>query len=192
MQLNGSGLAVLPSLSLIPGVPPGIQSIEELVPMDVGATSPSQVNSMAEQAINAAMGLPSGPMTPSVAVPITTENTEAMPTTSPPQVVDDPKRVGNDTAPSKSILIHNMFNKDEETDPGWEEDIKLDFEDEGGKHGTLTFVKVMSQEVGGKIYASFESIESAKACAENLAGRWFDKRQLRVEFVADEVMQNMR
>ena len=43
----------------------------------------------------------------------------------------------------------------------------------------------MSKEVGGKIYASFETVEGAKACAENLAGRWFDKRQLKVEFVSD-------
>mmetsp|Transcript_4644 Transcript_4644/g.7049 ORF Transcript_4644/g.7049 Transcript_4644/m.7049 type:complete len:80 (-) Transcript_4644:98-337(-) len=78
-----------------------------------------------------------------------------------------------------------MFDKDEETEEKWADDIKLDFEEEGSKHGKLVSVKVMCKETGGKIYASFKSLEGAASCAANLAGRWFDKRQLRVEFVAD-------
>ena len=41
----------------------------------------------------------------------------------------------------------------------------------------------MSAEPGGRIYASFGSEDGAAKCAAALAGRWFDKRQLRVEFV---------
>mmetsp|Transcript_30424 Transcript_30424/g.43145 ORF Transcript_30424/g.43145 Transcript_30424/m.43145 type:complete len:188 (+) Transcript_30424:22-585(+) len=91
--------------------------------------------------------------------------------------------VGADN-PTKSVLVHNMFNKDEEGEPGWEEDIRLDFVEECTKWGKITDIKVMSKEEGGKIYATFESISQAQTCASNLAGRWFDKRQLRVEFVA--------
>ncbi|KAL7519090.1 hypothetical protein ACHAWX_003889 [Stephanocyclus meneghinianus] len=76
-----------------------------------------------------------------------------------------------------------MFDKDEETDPGWETDIRLDFEEECQQYGMITAVVVMSKEPGGKIYASFVSGDDALKCAKNLAGRWFDKRQLRVEFV---------
>ena len=43
----------------------------------------------------------------------------------------------------------------------------------------------MTQEVGGKIYAAFEKVEAAEACANNLAGRWFDKRQLRVDYIQE-------
>ena len=95
----------------------------------------------------------------------------------------DAKVVGNANNPSQHILVHNMFDKDEETDGGWENDIKLDFEEECAQYGKITQVLVMSKEVGGKIYASFDSIEGATKCAKALAGRWFDKRQLRVEFV---------
>lgn len=98
-------------------------------------------------------------------------------------VVEDAKVVGRSNQPTPHILVHNMFNKDEETDPGWENDIKLDFEEECAQYGKITRVVVMSKDPGGMIYASFDSMESASNCAKNLAGRWFDKRQLRVEFV---------
>lgn len=190
ITLNGTGLAVLPGVALVPGVPPGSQSIEELTPINAAVTSTmsaSQVNSVAEQAINAALGLPS---TTSTAATSTPTIAPQVPIT--PAALEDPKKVGNADSPSRSILIHNMFNKDEETDPGWEEDIKLDFQEESEKHGKITFVKVMSKEEGGKIYASFESLDGAKACAENLAGRWFDKRQLRVEYVSDEEILQLK
>ena len=98
-------------------------------------------------------------------------------------VVADAKVVGRSNKPSQHILVHNMFNKDEETDPGWENDIKLDFEEECAQYGKITRVVVMSKDPGGMIYASFDSVDGATNCAKNLAGRWFDKRQLRVEFV---------
>ena len=98
-------------------------------------------------------------------------------------IVEDAKVVGRSDQPTQHILVHNMFNKDEETDPGWENDIKLDFEEECAQYGKITCVVVMSKDPGGMIYASFDSVDGATNCAQNLAGRWFDKRQLRVEYV---------
>ena len=97
--------------------------------------------------------------------------------------VVDAKVIGNVETPTCIVLVHNMFDKDEETDEGWDEDIRLDFEDECAKFGKIVNVLVMSKEPGGKIYTTFSNTSEAKACASNLAGRWFDKRQLRVEFV---------
>jgi len=91
--------------------------------------------------------------------------------------------IGGAEQPSCHLLVYNMYDKDEETEPGWEKDIKEEFIEEVSKFGKVLQATVMHQEPGGKIYATFETIESAKACAENLAGRWFDKRQLRVDFV---------
>jgi RNA-binding protein 39 len=76
-----------------------------------------------------------------------------------------------------------MFDKDQETEPGWAEEIRLDFEEECSKWGKIVEIRVIDKEPGGKIYAAFESVQQAQTCASNLAGRWFDKRQLRVEFV---------
>jgi len=165
-QLNGTGLAALPGLSLVPNASMSLAGGLEKAAM----TEPTSV---AEQAINAALGLPG---------PDTDAAMESTPT-KPQDPIIDPKEVTG--TPSRNILVHNMFDKDEETDEGWEEDIRLDFEEEGGKHGKILSVKVMSKEVGGKIFCAFENIDGARACAENLAGRWFDKRQLKVEFVSD-------
>lgn len=114
----------------------------------------------------------------SLAAPITTLAPVAAPN-------DDPTKIGRSDQPTTCILVHNMFDKDKETEPGWDEEIRQEFEDEATKYGTVSRVKVMSQEPGGKIYASFATIEGAQKCASVFAGRWFDKRQLRVEFVDD-------
>jgi RNA-binding protein 39 len=100
----------------------------------------------------------------------------------------DATKVGNAESPTKNVLVHNMYNKDEETDPGWEEEIRLEFQEESSKFGKIIKVTVMSKEPGGKIYASFDSIQGAQSCTSSLAGRWFDKRQLRVEFVKDDAL----
>ena len=88
--------------------------------------------------------------------------------------------------PTPYILVHNMYDKDEETEPGWETEIKEEFEEECSQHGKILDVKVMSKEPGGKIYASFETADGAQKCASSIAGRWFNKRQLRVQFVSKE------
>lgn len=181
-KLNTTGLAPLPSLTLIPGM--SQNNREDLLKGLEGPSSTSSVSNAAEQAINAAL---LGLSAPVQASEETSQVTQEVP--SAPQPKDDPKAVTG--TPSRNILVRNMFDKDEETDEGWEEDIRLDFEEEGGKHGKIICVKVMSKEVGGKIYASYETIDGARACAENLAGRWFDKRQLRVEFVSDDTFGAM-
>lgn len=173
-------------------------SISVLVP-------PTQIAATAEAALNAALGLPAPEMPPAVAtvpqavlpVPLSVEAMPVPPvavaepvaavTSVAPQSVD-PKVIGGADNPTRSILVRNMFNKDEETEQNWEEDIRLDFEEETSKYGKLLNVKVMSQQEGGKIYATFETIDGAKTCASNLAGRWFDKRQLLVEFVKEDAV----
>lgn len=141
----------------------------------LGIMPSAQLASVADAALDMALGvapnvdaaLPEG-VTPAVAAPS-------------PAV--DAKVIVRSENPSPHILVHNMFDKDEETEQDWEDDIKLDFEEECAQYGTISRVLVMSKDTGGKIYASFGTAESATKCAKNLAGRWFDKRQLRVEFV---------
>jgi RNA-binding protein 23/39 len=98
----------------------------------------------------------------------------------------DPMKIGNIDNPSRHVLVHNMFNIDEETEIGWENDIREEFLEECGKYGTIVNVTVVSREVGGKIFASFSEVAGAQLCAQSLAGRWFDRKQLRVEYATDE------
>jgi RNA-binding protein 39 len=141
-----------------------VPSSDALLPPVNGAVAAAEAASTAESSpVNAAAAAAASPV--------------------PPSNANDAKVIGRMDQPSNHILVHNMFDKDEETEQGWEEDIKLDFEEECAQYGKISSVVVMSKEVGGKIYASFEAVDGAMNCAKNLAGRWFDKRQLRVEFV---------
>jgi len=143
----------------------------------LGIMPSAELASVADKALDMALGV--APNTAAAADE--TPAAAASSPTDPPAA--DPKVVGRSENPTEHILVHNMFDKDEETEEGWEDDIKLDFEEECSQYGTINRVIVMSKDTGGKIYASFGTTESATSCAKNLAGRWFDKRQLRVEFV---------
>jgi RNA-binding protein 23/39 len=96
--------------------------------------------------------------------------------------------IANANNPTNSLIIYNMFDKDQETEPGWPKDIELEFIEECTKYGPIGRCVVAYREVGGKIYATFHS--GAQSCASSLAGRWFDKRQLRVEFVESSVVDS--
>eukprot|EP00986_Skeletonema_menzelii_P010480 scaffold5099_cov135-Skeletonema_menzelii.AAC.2 len=199
LQLTGSGLTTM--LSHVD--PAQQQALLAAGPAGALGILPSaQLASVADAALDVALGnIPSsGALSP---VPVSADvaaaaaaaplagnppvvapaQATASAATTQPSNVYDAKVVGRIDRPSNHILVHNMFDKDEETEQGWEEDIKLDFEEECAQHGKISSVVVMSKEAGGKIYAAFDSVDGAMSCAKNLAGRWFDKRQLRVEFV---------
>jgi RNA-binding protein 39 len=94
--------------------------------------------------------------------------------------------IGNTgNGPTPHLLVHNMYDKDEETEDQWEIEIKAEFLDECSKFGKIEHAKVMHMEPGGQIYATFADSKGAQTCAENLAGRWFDKRQLRVDYMPE-------
>lgn len=193
-QLTGSGLTTM--LSQVDPVQQ--QALLAAGPAGALGILPSaQLASVADAALDLALGnVPSsdallppvnGAAAAAAAAASTGENSPvnapAAASPVPPSNANDATVIGRMDQPSNHILVHNMFDKDEETEQGWEEDIKLDFEEECAQYGKISSVVVMSKEVGGKIYASFEAVDGAMNCAKNLAGRWFDKRQLRVEFV---------
>ena len=101
------------------------------------------------------------------ALPVAAAATAAGPVATP---ATDFKQVGRAHNPSQYILVHDMYDKDEETEPGWENEIKEEFEDECSQYGKILDVKVMSQEPGGKIYASFATVDGAQKCASSIAG----------------------
>lgn len=175
-QLNGSGLCQTSGILLVPGMASQILSLQALSPDATNA----QIAIIAEEAVNLAQGL----------APSATPSTTPLPMSLPKAEAENPKHVKGDL--SKHILVRNMFDKDEETDENWADEIRMVFHEEGGKYGEISLVKVMKEESGGKIYASFESLEGAAACGEKFAGRWFDKRQLIVEFVDDATISSIQ
>jgi len=194
IQLAGTGLVVTPAMA-ISGLNPNPDAAAVAAVPAAGATA--QVEAMAAAALDAAFGASSaagaapdataGDAT-SAATPSASPTAAAGTTQAESTQATDPKQVGGADSPTTSILIHNMFDRDEEEDEGWPEEIKEEFIDECGKYGKILSVLVMSNDPGGKIYATFETVDGAKACAEALAGRFFDKRQLRAEFIqADSI-----
>lgn len=196
VQLAGTGLVVTPQMTLV-GLNPNAGATAAAALADAAATgtataaaaavpaataTTNQVEAMAAAALDAAFGAAPAADTSAAAA------TAVAPAPAASSEPDDPTKVGGAASPSTSILVHNMFDKDEEDEEGWPDDIKEEFIEECSKHGKILSVLVMSNDPGGKIYATFEAVDGARACAESLAGRFFDKRQLRAEFVQAEAI----
>lgn len=154
-----------------------------------GGTSRQPTVADARASLAAAAAAAGGPLSLLRVAPVSFANpagTAAPTLAAAATITADPTKIGNAEHPTRHVLVHNMFDKDEETEPGWENDIREEFEEECAKYGKIVTVTVVSKEHGGKIFASFDNTDGAKTCASSLAGRWFDKRQLRVEFVGED------
>jgi len=90
---------------------------------------------------------------------------------------------------SRSVLLKNMFDPEEETERNWDQeladDVKVECEE---KYGPVEAIKV-EKESQGEIYLRFSSIDSAKDAIQGLNGRWFGGRQVSAAFISDAIMQ---
>jgi len=93
------------------------------------------------------------------------------------------------TMTSRSIVLKNMFDPEEESGRDWDrelgEDVKGECEE---KYGKVEAIKV-EKESQGEIYMKFDSIESAKAAIQGLNGRWFGGKQVSATFISDAILQ---
>jgi RNA-binding protein 39 len=90
---------------------------------------------------------------------------------------------------SRSVLLKNMFDPEEETERDWDKELADDVKGEcEGKYGKVEAIKV-EKETQGEIYLKFDSIESAKNAIQGLNGRWFGGKQVSAAFISDAIMQ---
>ncbi|PFH54443.1 hypothetical protein AMATHDRAFT_72246 [Amanita thiersii Skay4041] len=90
---------------------------------------------------------------------------------------------------SRSVLLKNMFDPEEETELNWDKDLREDVKQEiESKYGKVEAIKV-ERESQGEIYVKFDSIESAKKAVQGLNGRWFGGKQVAATFISDAIMQ---
>ncbi|TFK41195.1 hypothetical protein BDQ12DRAFT_768001 [Crucibulum laeve] len=90
---------------------------------------------------------------------------------------------------SRSVLLKNMFDPEEETERDWDKDLADDVKGEcESKYGKVEAIAV-EKETQGEIYVKFDSIESAKNAIDGLNGRWFGGRQVSAAFIPDAIMQ---
>lgn len=83
--------------------------------------------------------------------------------------------------PTTCILIKNAFDPSQETEPSWDEDIRGDIREECSKFGDVLFVHV-DKDSRGFVYLKFNDVQGAVATQKALHGRWYNQKQLHVEF----------
>ncbi|KAI6047666.1 hypothetical protein EDC04DRAFT_2597043 [Pisolithus marmoratus] len=92
------------------------------------------------------------------------------------------------TMQSRSVLLKNMFNPEEETERDWDKELAEDVKGEcEEKYGKVEIIKV-EKDSQGEIYVKFGSVESAKKAIQGLNSRWFGGRQISAAFISDAIM----
>lgn len=77
-----------------------------------------------------------------------------------------------------------MYNAAEETEDGWELDIKEDTEAECAKYGAVLHSYVDAASPGGRVFIMFRQASAAAAAAAALHGRWFAQRMVTIDYIA--------
>ncbi|KAG1783995.1 hypothetical protein EV702DRAFT_1210081 [Suillus placidus] len=89
---------------------------------------------------------------------------------------------------SRSVLLKNMFDPEEETERDWDKELADDVKGEcEEKYGRVEAIKV-ERETQGEIYVKFDAIESAKKAVQGLNARWFGGKQVSAVFISDAIM----
>jgi RNA-binding protein 39 len=90
---------------------------------------------------------------------------------------------------SRSVLLKNMFDPEEESESNWDRDLGDDVKQEcERRYGKVEAIKV-ERDTQGEIYVKFDAVESAKKAIQGLNGRWFGGKQVAAAFISDAIMQ---
>ncbi|KAH9944332.1 splicing factor CC1-like protein [Epithele typhae] len=93
------------------------------------------------------------------------------------------------TMQSRSVLMKNMFDPEEETERDWDKELAEDVKGEcESKYGRVLAIKI-EKETEGEIYVKFDTVDAAKGAVDGLNGRWFGGRQITAAFISDAIMQ---
>ena len=91
--------------------------------------------------------------------------------------------------PSSCLLIVNMFDPAQETEPDWDQDIADEMRDESSKFGRLLHVHV-DKASAGHVYLRFEGVPAAQAAYAAMHGRFFGGRQLHATYIPEATYQS--
>ncbi|THH19745.1 hypothetical protein EW146_g1494 [Bondarzewia mesenterica] len=90
---------------------------------------------------------------------------------------------------SRSVLLTNMFNPEEENERDWDKELAEDVKGECEEtYGPVERIKI-EKESQGEIYVKFNSIDAARNAVQGLNGRWFGGRPVSAAFISDAIMQ---
>lgn len=85
---------------------------------------------------------------------------------------------------SRSIILENMFDPAEESEPNWERLLEDEVEMECTKYGRVNHIHLES-ESKGTIYVKFDNLTAAQKAVNALNGRWFGGRQVIAKRIPD-------
>lgn len=89
---------------------------------------------------------------------------------------------------SRCVLIKNMYNQNEETEPNWQKELKDDVKAEcEGKYGKVVHIDLALDNNDGEVYVKFDRVQGGENAFKGLNGRWFGGRMLTAQYVVDAV-----
>merc|ERR1719461_325777 len=83
------------------------------------------------------------------------------------------------------VMLKNMFNPAQETDPDFDLDIREDVMDEVQKYGQLQHIYVDKTSAEGLVYVKFAGTGGAEQTLKALNNRWFGQNQIKGEYVPE-------
>ncbi|KAG1454606.1 hypothetical protein G6F56_007280 [Rhizopus delemar] len=90
------------------------------------------------------------------------------------------------TAATRYVMLNNMFNPNEETEPDWVSDLESDIKIECERYGAVEHIKVNSSSMG-EVFLKFDQSQSAEKATNALNGRWFGGKQITAACISDAI-----
>ncbi|KAF2860208.1 splicing factor, CC1-like protein [Piedraia hortae CBS 480.64] len=95
-------------------------------------------------------------------------------------------------APSRCVLLKNMYSPEEAAGPSWqkelEDDVRLECEE---KYGPVVHIGLALDNTDGEIYVKFDTVQGGQNAIRGLNGRWFDGRTITAQYVVDHIYSSI-
>ncbi|CDR98614.1 related to splicing factor HCC1 [Sporisorium scitamineum] len=116
-------------------------------------------------------------------------NNEPSPSASEATMMAQERPAGIPEATSTSLLLKNMFNPAEETEPDWDTDLAEDVKEEcQAKYGPVTSIHV-EKESAGEIYVTFANLDASRKALDGLNGRFFGGKPISAQYIPNAFVQ---
>ncbi len=84
---------------------------------------------------------------------------------------------------TQCFMLSNMFNPAQETNPGWDREVRDDVIDECNKSGGVLHLQVDTASPTGNVYVKCPDVATAVAAVNALHGRWFAGKVITAAYV---------
>ncbi|ORY96849.1 hypothetical protein BCR43DRAFT_492371 [Syncephalastrum racemosum] len=103
-----------------------------------------------------------------------------------PQLPLAPARPAIPTKASRTVMLNNMFNPAEETEPDWIQDLEADVKQECEQYGRVEHIHANEDSLG-EVFLKFDSVAAGEQAVNALNGRWFGGKQISAVFVPEAI-----